>query len=44
MEVLKDVKRDYSKSLIYGDIAIKTSPFNIKKTEAIARVGFTKYL
>lgn len=42
-DVLQDIKRDYNRSLIYGDLAIKTKPFDIKKTEAVARIGFTKY-
>ena len=29
--------------MIYSDIAIKTKPFNIKETEAVARLGASWY-
>lgn len=41
--VMQNINRDYSKTMIYGDFAITNKGFSIKDTTAVARIGFSKY-
>lgn len=41
---MNGIQRDYNRSMLYGDLAVKVNPFDIKKTQALARVGFTYYI
>ena len=42
-ELLKDIKRDYSRTMAYGDIGITNTGFKPENTSISARLGFSIY-